>query len=81
MILQSLVDYYEVLVRKEKAVKPGWCKAKVSYALNLFPDGTLKGILPLQEEQQKGKKTVMCRSYECAGDGTRPPEFPQFSLR
>lgn len=59
MILQSLVDYYEVLVRKEKAVKPGWCKAKVSYALNLFPDGTLKGIFPLQEEQQKGKKTVM----------------------
>ena len=56
MILQSLVDYYEVLVRKEKAVKPGWCKAKVSYALNLFPDGTLKGILPLQEEQQKEKK-------------------------
>ena len=59
MILQSLVDYYEVLVRKEKAVKPGWCKAKVSYALNLFPDGTLKGIFPLQEEQQRGKKTVM----------------------
>lgn len=58
MILQSLVQYYEALERKGEITSPGWCTAKVSYALELSRDGQLKRIVFLKEEKEKGKKTV-----------------------
>lgn len=45
MILQSLVQYYEALERKGEITSPGWCTAKVSYALELSRDGQLKRIV------------------------------------
>ena len=33
MILQSLTAYYETLERKGEITSPGWCNAKVSFAL------------------------------------------------
>ena len=42
MILQALVKYYEELVQQGKAAKPGWCQAKVSHAIELNADGTIK---------------------------------------
>ncbi len=59
MILQSLVEYYDALAKKGEITEPGWCRAKVSYALNIGEDGELKGLIPLKEEEKKGKKTVM----------------------
>lgn len=59
MILQSLVQYYETLEKKGQITKPGWCRAKVSFALELSSEGELKRVIPLKIEQQKGKKTVM----------------------
>ena len=43
MILQSLVQHYEMLADKGKVTKPGWCSAKVSYAIRLGIDGTCVG--------------------------------------
>ena len=59
MILQALTDYYHVLEREGKIAAPGWGPVKVSFALELRADGTLERVIPIQTEQQKGKKTVL----------------------
>lgn len=58
MILQSLVQYYEALERDGKVFRPGWCEAKVSFALDLSEEGELLGIIPLKQQEQRGKKMV-----------------------
>ncbi len=58
MILQALVEYYETLEKSGKVTRPGWCAAKVGYALELGEDGALRRVIPLKIEKQKGKKTV-----------------------
>lgn len=63
MILHALVDYYETLLKNEKAAKPGWCRAKTAFALNLDADGGLKGIITIKQETERGKKTVWVPSY------------------
>lgn len=62
MILQSLVQHYETLANKEKVTKPGWCIAKVSYAIRLGSNGAILGIVDLRGEEIKGKKSVMVPS-------------------
>lgn len=59
MILQSLVQYYEALEQKGEISSPGWCLAKVSFALELTLDGELRRIIPLKIEKERGKKTVL----------------------
>lgn len=59
MILQSLVEYYEALEKKGEITRLGWCKAKISFALDISETGDLLGVIPLKIEKQKGKKTVM----------------------
>lgn len=59
MILQSLVKYYETLEAAGKVTKPGWCRAKVSFALDIAEDGKLLGVIPLKIEEERGKKTVL----------------------
>ena len=59
MILQALVQYYENLLEKGKISKAGWCQSKVSHAIELNEDGTIKGILSLKKEEERGKKTVI----------------------
>ncbi len=58
MILQALVNHYENLAEQGKVDQEGWCKAKVSYALNLSIDGKILGILSLKQEEESGKKRV-----------------------
>lgn len=58
MILQALVNYYEMLLKQGKATPEGWCQAKVSYALNLHEDGRIKGVISLKSEEERGKKKV-----------------------
>lgn len=58
MILQALVKHYETLAEKELAARPGWCRASVSYALDIDLEGNLLGIISLKEEFLRGKKTV-----------------------
>lgn len=58
MILQALTKHYETLANQGKVSKPGWCKAKVSYVLDIDTDGSLLGIISLKQEEIRGKKTV-----------------------
>ena len=59
MILQALVKYYETLLKQGKVEEPGWSAAKVSAEIQLDEEGKLLGILFLQNEVQRGKKTVL----------------------
>ena len=58
MILQALTRYYEILLKRGKIAASGWAKAKVSWALELSADGSPLLLLPLQQEVQRGKKTL-----------------------
>lgn len=55
MILQSLVQLYEDLVEKGEITKPGWCKAKVAFALVLSEDGKIQAIHDLRNNQEDKK--------------------------
>ena len=58
MILQALVKHYETLAKQGKVSRQGWCKAKVSYALDIDTEGKLLGIISLKQEEERGKKKV-----------------------
>lgn len=59
MILQALTQYYEDLLRLGKINRPGWSKQKISYSLLLSKEGELLQLLHLQQEIQRGNKTVL----------------------
>ena len=59
MILQALTQYYEELLAAGKITRPGWAKAKVSFALDLDDAGQVLQLLHLQREVQRGKKTAL----------------------
>ena len=59
MILQALTQYYEELLVAGKITRPGWAKAKVSFALDLDDAGQVRQLLHLQREVQRGKKTAL----------------------
>ena len=65
MILQALVQHYENLPGQDKVSKPGWCHAKVSYLIDLKEDGTIKEIIPLKREEERGKKKVWVSETIC----------------
>ena len=58
MILQALTEYYHTLEQAGKIAAPGWSPVKVSFALQIGPDGALEQVISVQTEQQRGKKTV-----------------------
>lgn len=59
MILEALVKYYENLAEQDKVSRPGWCQEKVSYGINLTKDGSIKEILFLKHEEDRGKKKIL----------------------
>lgn len=56
MILDALVGLYERLAEREEVAAEGWCKAKVSYAVNLSEEGRITGILPMKRKQTAEKR-------------------------
>ena len=68
MILQALVKYYEELVQQGKAAKPGWCQAKVSHAIELNADGTIKTIISLKRAKRQ-EESMGSRTFKCTGNG------------
>lgn len=60
MILQALNRYYEILVQdRDTQIAPfGYSTVGVSFALNISVDGELLDVLPLFNQEQRGKKTV-----------------------
>ena len=58
MILQALAEHYDRLAEQGKVSREGWCKAKVSYGINLSKEGKVTGIISLKTEEERGKKKV-----------------------
>lgn len=55
MILQALTAYYEAMAAKGAIAKPGRSQVRIGYALDLGEQGELRGILPLESTDEKGK--------------------------
>lgn len=64
MVLQSLVDLYEVLAQKGKVEKLGWCKAKVSYGLVLDEEGRLTNVISLKRMSEIDNKKEIAQSVK-----------------
>ena len=60
MILQALNRYYELLVNDDETeiARFGYSAVGVSFALNISAEGELLDILPLFNQEQRGKKIV-----------------------
>ena len=58
MVLQSLVNLYEVLADKDKVDKQGWAKSKASYGLVVDENGVLTNVISLKTTDKSGKKEV-----------------------
>ena len=58
MILQALCAYYDALAARGEISPPGWCEARVSFALDLDENGSLRGVIPLKTVPPGGKKEV-----------------------
>ena len=58
MILHALCAYYDALAARGEISPPGWCEAKVSFALDLDESGSLCGLIPLKTIPEGGKKEV-----------------------
>lgn len=58
MILQALADHYEAVASRGEIARPGWQQAKVSFALQLTPQGEPTALLYLAQPVQRNKKTV-----------------------
>ena len=56
MILQALVKQYENLAADNRVSREGWCEAKVSYAIDLASDGTVRGFINLKRKKNVAKK-------------------------
>ena len=63
MILQALVKQYENLAADNRVSREGWCEAKVSYAIDLASDGTVRGFINLKKEEERGKKKVLVPDF------------------
>lgn len=58
MVLQSLVNLYEVLADKDKVDKQGWAKSKASYGLVIDENGVLTNVISLKTTDKSGKKEI-----------------------
>lgn len=58
MVLQSLVNLYEVLAEKDKVDKQGWAKSKASYGLVIDENGILTNVISLKTTDRSGKKEI-----------------------
>lgn len=58
MILQALVDYYELMAREGQMIKPGYRSAGIAFEINLSDTGELVCLVPLKSDEQWGSKIV-----------------------
>ncbi len=58
MVIQSLVNLYEILAQKDKVDRPGWAKLKASYGLSIDENGRLTNIISLKTTDKSGKKEI-----------------------
>lgn len=66
MVLHALTVYYETLLAQGHLSPPGWDdNFKVSFGLDLAPDGTIRELISFKEQVQRGKKTVFLPKTMC----------------
>lgn len=60
MIIQALARYYDILAADPECpiARQGYSTVPVSFSLALSPDGELRGLVPLVQTQQRGKKMI-----------------------
>ena len=78
MILQALTDYYGALLalpaNKPKPPRFGWSQTNVRFAVSIDFSGTLKGIIPLENDtNRKGRPTTV--PMQLKRSGTKPPPY------
>lgn len=80
MILQSLTNYYEQLLKDGRVGKTGWSKVKVSYAITIDKGGAVRNIIPIATETNEGKKKTTPSSerivpFQKGRSGKNPPPY------
>lgn len=60
MILESLVSYYEYLLKVGEISPPGWTVSRISWGLEIGDDGELLRVISLKVTTPDGKKLVPC---------------------
>ena len=73
MILEALCSYYETLLRRGEAARPGWSPAKVGFVLVLSPQGELRDVLPLRDDG--GRAPVMLVPEQAKRSSGFKPNF------
>ena len=76
MIIQALNQYYDILSNDEECSIPrkGFSTAKVSFAINLSPEGQLKHIIDIRtkEKNPRPKEVIVPEQAGRAGAGCNP---------
>lgn len=81
MVLQSLCDYYQILLERGEAARPYWSFARVPLALEIGEDGIPLSLDNICEEVLKGKKTVLVpQTLEVPERGIRGSNFLPYFL-
>ncbi len=80
MILQALTRLYEDLAARSVLQKQGWSEVSVSWALQLDAAGELVQVIPLEQTEERGKKTVvvpqrMRLPVHSGRSGKNPPPY------
>lgn len=78
MILNSLVEYYGMLLEKNEIEKEGWAKVEVGYAITIDSVGAVKGIVSLSEnttDKGKEKQMQMVVPVHSGRSGKVPPPY------
>lgn len=78
MILNSLVEYYGMLLEKNEIEKEGWAKVEVGYAITIDAVGAVKGIVSLSEnttDKGKEKQMQMVVPVHSGRSGKVPPPY------
>lgn len=76
MVLEALVDYYQILEKEGRVAAAGYCDAKVSFAIQLSEQGGLQGIVDLRSPN--GKKSIpqiMRVPEQTKRSGKNPPPY------
>ena len=78
MILNSLVDYYEILLERNEIEKEGWVKAEVGYAITIDEMGKVKGIVSLMQnttDKKREKPVQRVVPVQNGRSGKNPPPY------
>lgn len=72
MILNSLVEYYGILLERNEIEKEGWARVEVGYAITIDAMGEVKGIVSLSEDTKRMQMVVPVHSGR---SGKVPPPY------